>query len=80
VAAVVVPAGATLRLGAVEGHGARAYLSVRGGFQVPEYLGSRSTFTLGQFGGHGGRPLRIGDVLHVGGTDPGAGGPALDRR
>jgi urea carboxylase len=62
---VVVPAGATLRLGAVEGQGARAYLSVRGGLDVPEYLGSRSTFTLGRFGGHGGRPLRVGDVLHV---------------
>jgi urea carboxylase len=75
---VVVPAGATLRLGAVEGQGARAYLSVRGGFQVPEYLGSRSTFTLGQFGGHGGRPLRIGDVLHVAAPTREPAGPALD--
>jgi len=33
---------------------------------VPEYLGSKSTFTLGQFGGHGGRTLRTGDVLHLG--------------
>jgi urea carboxylase len=30
------------------------------------YLGSRATFTLGQFGGHAGRTLRLGDVLHVG--------------
>ena len=76
----LVPAGATLRLGAVEGQGARAYLCVRGGIEVPEYLGSRATFTLGQFGGHGGRPLRIGDVLHLGGRgarEP-AGAP-LDR-
>jgi hypothetical protein len=29
------------------------------------YLGSRSTFTLGQFGGHGGRALRAGDVLRL---------------
>jgi len=28
-------------------------------------LGSRSTFTLGQFGGHNGRALRAGDVLRV---------------
>ncbi|MEY8877636.1 MAG: urea carboxylase [Leptothrix sp. (in: b-proteobacteria)] len=60
-----VPAGAVLRLGALEA-GARAYVAVRGGLEVPRYLGSRSTFTLGQFGGHGGRTLRIGDLLPVG--------------
>jgi len=38
---------------------------VKGGFDVPEYLGSRSTFTLGQFGGHVGRALRKGDVLRL---------------
>jgi len=43
--------------------GARGYLLVQGGFDVPEHLGSRSTFTLGQFGGHGGRALRAGDQL-----------------
>ena len=31
---------------------------MRGGFDVPHYLGSRATFTLGNFGGHGGRALR----------------------
>jgi urea carboxylase len=61
-----VRAGSELRLGAVEGGGARSYLAVRGGFDVPAYLGSRATFTLGQFGGHGGRALRAGDMLHVG--------------
>ncbi len=55
--------GQTLKLGAIEGPGARTYLAVRGGFDVPLYLGSRATFTLGQFGGHGGRALRVGDVL-----------------
>ena len=55
--------GATLQLGAIEGPGLRTYLAVRGGWDVPLYLGSRSTFTLGQFGGHGGRMLRVGDVL-----------------
>jgi urea carboxylase len=39
---------------------------VRGGFDVPEYLGSRATFTLGKFGGHGGRTLAPGDILHMG--------------
>ncbi|MGJ7513851.1 urea carboxylase [Pseudomonas baetica] len=60
-----VPAGATLSLGTITGAGARSYLCLRGGLQVPDYLGSKSTFTLGQFGGHGGRALRAGDVLHV---------------
>jgi urea carboxylase len=64
--AVPAGAGAVLRLGAVTGAGARAYLAVAGGFDVPEYLGSRSTFVLGGFGGHAGRVLRTGDVLHLG--------------
>jgi len=64
--AIDVRAGQTLRIGRVTGAGCRAYLAVDGGIDVPLYLGSRSTFTLGQFGGHGGRLLRAGDVLHVG--------------
>jgi urea carboxylase len=64
-AAHAVKAGSILKLGAVKGAGCRAYLAVRGGFDVPAYLGSRSTFTLGQFGGHAGRTLRTGDVLHI---------------
>jgi urea carboxylase len=63
--ALLVPAGATLSLGSIAGAGARSYLCLRGGLQVPDYLGSKSTFTLGQFGGHGGRALRAGDVLHL---------------
>ena len=64
-AAHAVKAGAILKLGAVKDAGCRAYLAVRGGIQVPDYLGSKATFTLGQFGGHAGRTLRVGDVLHV---------------
>jgi len=60
-----VKAGGILKLGAVQGAGCRTYLAVRGGFDVPDYLGSKSTFTLGQFGGHAGRTLRVGDVLHI---------------
>ncbi len=60
-----VKAGSVLQLGRIEGAGLRTYLAVAGGFQVPDYLGSKSTFTLGQFGGHGGRTLRAGDVLHL---------------
>ena len=63
--ALRIAAGSTLSLGTVSGAGARSYLSLRGGLQVPDYLGSKSTFTLGQFGGHGGRALRAGDVLHL---------------
>ena len=62
---VLVKAGGVLALGGIRGAGARSYLAVRGGFDVPEYLGSRSTFTLGQFGGHVGRALRTGDVLRL---------------
>jgi urea carboxylase len=62
---VFVKAGSVLTLGSIDGPGQRAYLAVRGGLDVPEYLGSRSTFTLGQFGGHVGRALRKGDVLRL---------------
>ncbi|MDO9469743.1 MAG: urea carboxylase [Nitrosomonas sp.] len=60
-----VKAGALLQIGKVKQSGSRVYLAVQGGFQVPDYLGSKSTFTLGQFGGHAGRVLRVGDVLHI---------------
>ena len=63
---VTVPPGATVAIGAVEGPGLRAALAVRGGIDVPRYLGSRSTFTLAQFGGHDGRRLADGDLLVVG--------------
>ncbi|MFL1550755.1 urea carboxylase [Pseudomonas sp. D47] len=63
--ALLIEAGSMLSLGTLAGAGARSYLCLRGGLQVPDYLGSKSTFTLGQFGGHGGRALRAGDVLHV---------------
>ncbi|NHN39335.1 urea carboxylase [Pseudomaricurvus alcaniphilus] len=59
-----IAAGDVLTLGAINGPGSRAYLLLEGGLDCPQYLGSRATFTLGQFGGHGGRALRTGDVLH----------------
>ncbi|MEV6235463.1 urea carboxylase [Lentzea sp. NPDC051838] len=62
---VDVPAGGTLRIGTAGGPGLRTYLAVRGGLDVPAYLGSASTFTLGGFGGHAGRALLAGDVLRV---------------
>ena len=62
---ITVKAGQELAIGRVKEQGARAYLGIQGGIDCPEYLGSRSTFTLGQFGGHNGRALRTGDVLHL---------------
>ena len=61
-----VKAGQVLKIGSVKGPGVRAYIGVRGGIDVPCYLGSKSTFTLGKFGGHGGRVLMTGDILHIG--------------
>ena len=59
-----VKPGQILKIGKTIAAGARAYLCIKGGINCPEYLGSKSTFTLGQFGGHAGRALRAGDVLH----------------
>lgn len=70
--AVPVKAGQVLKTGQVKGAGARSYLAVRGGFDVPLYLGSAATFTLGKFGGHGGRALQAGDVLHMADAHGGA--------
>jgi urea carboxylase / allophanate hydrolase len=46
--------------------GCRSYLAIRGGIDVTEYLGSRSTFALGNLGGYNGRVLKMGDVLFLG--------------
>ncbi len=46
--------------------GARAYIAVGGGIDVPVVLGSRSTYGLGAFGGFKGRKLAVGDVLPIG--------------
>ncbi|MBV8171665.1 MAG: biotin-dependent carboxyltransferase family protein [Candidatus Eremiobacteraeota bacterium] len=43
--------------------GARSYLAIDGGVQVPLVMGSASTDTGAGFGGYQGRPLRSGDVL-----------------
>ncbi len=76
--AIPVKAGQVLKMGGVEGAGTRAYIAVRGGIDVPDYLGSRSTFTLGKFGGHAGRVLMTGDVLHVGAVQGGEPAGPLD--
>ena len=74
---VEAPAGSVLAVGTLAGPGQRAYLAVRGGIDVPLYLGSASTFTLGKFGGHAGRALLPGDVLRPGSTHSDAPHPAF---
>ena len=59
--------GGVLTLGALDNSGGlRTYLAVSGGIDVPVYLGSRSTFPFGNFGGHEGRILKPGDTLPTG--------------
>lgn len=52
--------------------GARIYIAVAGGIDVPQVLGSRSTYALGALGGFAGRKLATGDVLPTGKARPGA--------
>jgi antagonist of KipI len=68
-----LPAGHAGLIGAQEelvmtapNQGSRAWLAISGGIDVPVVLGSRATDLRGNFGGHGGRTLRDGDVLPLG--------------
>jgi urea carboxylase len=65
---ISVKAGDILECKKVIGDGNRTYLAIAGGFDTALYLGSSSTFTLGEFGGHGGRALKAGDVLSFNGA------------
>ena len=62
---VEVRPGQTVRLGPTRS-GARCYLCVQGGIAVAPFLRSASTHVLSGLGGFEGRPLRKGDVLHIG--------------
>jgi len=64
-----LPAGTLLRLGGMR-HGCRSYLAVRGGFDIPPVLGSRSTDLHAAIGPLDGRPLRADDLLPTGTHDP----------
>ena len=59
-----IPAGTVLKCGSMTA-GARCYLSVQGGFDIPLVMGSASTFVAGHFGGFQGRRLQAGDLLYV---------------
>jgi len=64
-AAFTAAAGSRLRFGARR-IGARAYLAIAGGIDVPPTLGSRATHLISAMGGIDGRPLRAGDRLPLG--------------
>ncbi len=67
--------GDRLALGPLRG-GARAYLAIAGGVDVPRVLGSRSTLAAAGLGGVDGRALRAGDVLTCVPTEPTVPAPA----
>jgi biotin-dependent carboxylase-like uncharacterized protein len=60
-----VKAGDRLSFGYLKS-GARAYIAISGGVDVPVVLGSRSTYVLGALGGFEGRVLKAGDELPIG--------------
>src|SRR5271166_19059 len=62
--ATELPAGAVLQCGSMT-TGARSYLAVQGGLDVPLVMGSASTLMVARFGGFQGRRLQKGDVLPV---------------
>jgi biotin-dependent carboxylase-like uncharacterized protein len=64
-----LPAGSVLQLGGMR-QGCRSYLAVRGGFDVPLVLGSRSTDLHARIGPFSGRALQAGDSLAVADSDP----------
>ncbi|MBU1565726.1 MAG: biotin-dependent carboxyltransferase family protein [Proteobacteria bacterium] len=57
-----VQPGDILEIGASD-NGCRAYLAITGGIEVPQVLGSRSTYLGGLLGGMNGRMLAAGDIL-----------------
>lgn len=63
--ALAIRSGQTLSFGLMS-NGSRGYVAVRGGVDVPEALGSRSTYQTVAFGGHEGRALAAGDTLSIG--------------
>jgi urea carboxylase len=63
--AIDIAAGQTLALGRATDGGLRGYILIAGGLDIAPYLDSRSTFELGQFGGHAARRLLAGDTLHL---------------
>ena len=61
---ILVKQGSVLKFGACQS-GCRAYLAVRGGYNIPEVMGSKSTYIRAGIGGYQGRALLEGDILSV---------------
>ncbi|WP_040208845.1 5-oxoprolinase subunit C family protein [Neobacillus jeddahensis] len=62
---VLIKKGGILSFGAMK-TGCRAYIAITGGIDVPEVMGSRSTYLRAEMGGFQGRSLQEGDVLLTG--------------
>lgn len=76
--ALPVRAGQTLSFDFLRS-GARAYIALAGGIDVPVVLGSRSTYVLCGVGGYEGRAIRGGDTLPVGAHDASAAARRVGR-
>jgi urea carboxylase len=63
--AITATRGSVLTLGKIAGYGSRSYIAFQNGLVIDAYLGSKSTFPKGQFGGFHGRPITRGDLLKV---------------
>lgn len=62
---VYVKKGTILQFGACQS-GCRSYLSVAGGYEIPEVMGSKSTYLRAGIGGFQGRAMAKDDVLKLG--------------
>jgi len=62
---IPVNSGDILSFGMLQ-NGARVYIAISGGIDVPVVMGSRSTFMSSKIGGYEGRPLKEGDYLKIG--------------
>jgi len=65
--ALKISAGQVMSFGYLQA-GARIYIAISGGIDVPLALGSRSTYPIGALGGYKGRAVAKGDALPVGGA------------
>ena len=75
-ASFALAAGDVLTFGHLK-RGARMYIAVAGGIDVPEVLGSRSTYALGALGGFDGRALAADDELTIGTDGDGEAGRSV---
>lgn len=71
-----VKAGQVLSFDFLKG-GARIYIAISGGIDVPVALGSRSTYPIGALGGFEGRAIAAGDELPVGEAMPAVEGKSV---